>query len=132
MKRTRKYIQGLATLQLVASPECCERASRNNYALYGELETRGYRWDGHSGTWTDLSNKKLFSEVWEGQGIGEVRIRVMAHPTDIDEALRRVVRALDAENCVISDVSPLYSSKRANFTRCYLTVRMKVRDSRRW
>lgn len=114
MKRTRKYVAGIARLRELENKKTGRMKRYENDELYRLLDSRKQIWDSNLGKWVQGS-KSMFGD---DEPTGIVCIRVMAHPQDVHDA----IHYLKGTNLKISDVSEEYPNRRGSGVRVYITA----------
>lgn len=115
MKRTRKYNAGRKRLQELTHGQYIPQME--NDVLYQKLENDHKQiWDHKQGEWME-GNKSMFGD---DEPTGVVRIRVMAHPQDVHNA----VHYLKGTNFKIVEVSDEYPNRRGSGVRVYITAQL--------
>lgn len=113
MKRTRKYE---AAKKRIRELGLRPGKRKENAEIYQLLESHKQIWDAKAGLWIE-GTKSMFGDD-EPSGI--VRLRVMAHPDDVQKAIRDV----EASNLKVVEVSKEYPNKGPG-VRVYLTCMLK-------
>jgi hypothetical protein len=113
MKRTKKYVAGERLMLKIGG-----RIPDENADLYAVLERRGYWWDAKSGKWLDTPapSTSVF-KTSHGTPTGVVKIRVMAHPDEVQSALSLLDKAFKVVN-----VSEQYENRKGPGVRVYVDV----------
>ncbi len=112
MKHTQKYLAGLETagkIGLVTGRKI------ENAELFDMLQLRGWFWV--DGEWTD---QRPQTSIFESGGqdalpTGVYRLRIMAHPDDVDKVVKLLGRHLK-----ITDVSDPYPNRKGPGVRVYV------------
>lgn len=114
MKRTKKYIAGLARLHELNGKSRGRPKRYENEALYQLLESQKQIWDHKQGLWAE-GTKSMFGD---DSPSGVIRLRVMAHPQDVNQAVNTIAQQ---NNLKIIEQSDLYPNRRGSGVRVYLT-----------
>ncbi len=118
MRRTAKYV-GACELALRLKVPIGEHET-----LYAALFERGYMWA--DGEWQELSEESrefrgsldsIFA-LPDGSPSGVYRLRVMAHPEEIDQIVALLKKRLN-----IGEVSDKYPNRKGPGVRVYLTAK---------
>jgi len=120
MKLTKKYKAALKVVGVdksVRVRECIE-----NEVLYRKLEDAGYWWDHKVGKWDNTPHSESIFLTPDGKPSGALRIRVMAHPDDLDNAIAAIKESTGYR---ITEVSEQYNNRNGAGVRVYLTCQMK-------
>ncbi len=112
-RQTAKYVAGLETYNKVEK----KRGTLPHEMLYAQLASMGYVWDSGIGKWQKGSTS-LFRDS-EGLPSGVVRVRIMAHPSEIAPTITRLKQSLN-----VIEESDLYENRKGVGVRCYLTVKL--------
>jgi hypothetical protein len=118
MRRTKKYKKAL---QFAREKGIDVPRRIDNAHLYEKLQKRGFWWSSRESTWNDTPqpSNSVFAETVQGnEPSGVVKIRVMAHPDEVDEFVRRVQQAPGVK---IFEVSNHYQNRKGVGVRVYLT-----------
>lgn len=83
MRKTQKYLAGLKTLEKCGLPQ----TGYTNDELYQTLEDENFYWDGKAKTWVE---KKIKPSIFDNPNDGFARIRIMAHPDNLDEIEKKI------------------------------------------
>lgn len=124
MRNTAKYSRALETARTVLEAAELRKVKGENATLYDALEQRGYFWDAENAAWLDFQKSTSLFESDSGLPTGTFRLRLMAHPGDMDRLLDVVGAALAAQNCEISEVSSRYPNRRGPGVRVYLSCQL--------
>ena len=96
----------------------------DNDDLYAKLEDQGYFWDAETGKWSDFKKSTSIFENDNGLATGDCRLRLMAHPGDIDRLIETVTEALDSYSVRVTETSKQYPNRRGPGVRVYMTVQL--------
>lgn len=121
MKRTRKYVAALAYVRTLSNGMSAH-PSWDNDSLYEELEAQGHFWDADTGEWSQVRKSTSIFQSDEGAPTGEFRLRVMAHPGEMDSILEMAVQALRGAGCAVTEVSGQYPNRKGPGVRVYVTA----------
>jgi len=115
MRRTKKFNAGI-----IASKKAgLGTIFSSNEELYEVLENDEQWWDAKSGKWSRSvkPSTSIFADDI-GDATGIVRIRVMAHPSDVDNAVRRIKKL---DGLKVTDISEPYKNRKGEGFRVYIT-----------
>lgn len=93
--------------------------------LFAAVRRIGYSWDGEMWVKRNPESTSIFADA-DGNATGAVRLRVMAHPDDVEaavEALRKVPGMWIAE---VSDKA--YPNRKSAGVRVYVTAWLKGKE----
>jgi hypothetical protein len=113
MRRTAKYVAAESTAKLL-------KLRFTPRTLYDRLQEAGYIWDNRKGVW-ERGSTSMFKDD-QGLPTGVIRLRLMAHPEDVDRACELLQVQLSAAGARLFDVSAQYPNRRGAGTRIYATV----------
>jgi hypothetical protein len=103
--------------------------------LYAALASAGYAWNSASGKWekskrpirTDgTASQSIFSDD-DNQPSGVYRLRVMAHPDEVDNIVRNFQRQIGG----VVEVSDHYPNRKGGGVRVYLTCKVNWDEPRK-
>lgn len=114
-RRTKKFVRAWE----VGSKLGLHRLSRDK--LYERLQREGYNWDAKSKTWSK-------SNPWTGSAFqnandaptGHVKVRVMAHPDEVEHFIGLVCEKLIADGAQVEQVSDAYPNRKGPGVRVYI------------
>lgn len=121
-KQTRKFVAAVAVAREVLPASEHIDAFLDSALLYGRLESLGWFWDSDVGRWSDESRSTSMFESDDGDPSGVVRLRLMAHPGDMDFMLRLVREGLELHGCKVVEVSEKYRNRRGAGVRIYVSA----------
>lgn len=124
MRNTRKYRCALDAARALFPGPDFQRITRENDTLYDALEKRGYFWEAESSTWTNRPKSSSIFTSDDGLPTGEFRIRVMAHPAELEEVVEAVREGLHQRGVRITEVSNIYPNQHGPGVRIYLTAQI--------
>lgn len=118
MKRTKKYEAALTAYRSETRTKL--KAEIDNSELYEWLEKRLWWWNASEGKWTK-GNKPSNSIFKNDDDVasGVIRWRVMAHPDDVEKAVKL---AKKTPGLRVIDVSEPYPNRKGAGVRVYLTA----------
>jgi hypothetical protein len=119
MKRTAKF---LAAVHVAKAAQIKRAEYLENDVLYSKLEAAGYFWQ--DGEWSNVRRSTSMFEGDDSTPTGIVRLRVMAHPADVDRAVTAVRSSLADHHAQVVEVSEQYPNRKGAGVRVYLTVHM--------
>jgi len=117
MKRTAKLNAALKQINALNLPTASEQATN-----YNNLERAGWYWNSKEGIWENLKRSNSMFKNDDGEPTGVIRLRLMAHPGDIDQFMEIVSEALDSYGITVVDESNLYPNRRGSGVRVYITA----------
>ena len=118
MRQTQKYLAGLKRLRELNGPSKGRPKTYENDELYQLLESQKQIWDHKTGTWAE-GTKSMFGDE---SASGVFRLRIMAHPDEIRQAVSAVAKQ---KNFAVIEQSELYANRRGSGVRIYLTCVFK-------
>jgi hypothetical protein len=124
MKRTAKFVAALNVAPQILEPAQFQLAKKDNDALYSALEEHGWFWDAEAVKWSDFKKSTSIFENDNGLATGDCRLRLMAHPGDIDRLIETVIEALDSYSVRVTETSKQYPNRRGPGVRVYMTVQL--------
>lgn len=101
---------------------------QDSIQLYAALAECGYAWDSKAGIWeksnrpinaSGTASKSIFSDD-DNLPSGVYRLRVMAHPDEVDEIVRNFQRQIGG----VVEVSDHYPNRKGGGVRVYLTCKV--------
>jgi hypothetical protein len=117
MKQTKKYRAGLKAYKAFKG----SRLTRTfeNDELYQMLADKGFWWDAANGEWTNRKqpSNSIF-KTDDDVASGVIRLRVMAHPDDVDHTVALVKKTIGMR---VIEVSDPYENRKGAGVRVYLT-----------
>lgn len=118
MKRTKKYEAALTAYRSETRAKL--KAELDNAKLYEWLEKRLWWWNASEGKW-QKGNKPSNSIFATDDDVasGVIRLRVMAHPDDVETA---VVKVKKTPGIRVIDISEPYENRKGAGVRIYLTA----------
>lgn len=132
-KKTKKYVEARRAAmagELLAAAELREVLD-NAPALYAALERAGWFWDVQAGLWNDVKKSTSMFQTDAGLSTGAFRLRVMAHPGDVDRLLHILSEALDTYGCRIYETSNAYPNRRGPGLRVYLSCQLPDKEGKK-
>lgn len=94
--------------------------------IYERLHDLAWVWDHHDGEWVKIDPQDMeflpFGSLFvdkDGDPTGIFRLRVMAHPEQIDEVVAKL-----RENLKVGEVSDHYPNRKGVGVRVYLTCKL--------
>ena len=129
MRRTAKYIEGLKTCRELHL-KVGELAYPDYEGVYAALEAAVYHWDAGQQLWIKGAppSTSMF-ETDDGLGTGIFRLRLMAHPADVERVVQAVAEGLKPF-AVIDDISNPYPNRRGPGVRVYFTCKLLNKTGR--
>jgi hypothetical protein len=124
MKHTVKFKAALLVAPQVIEQSELPRAWRDNASLYDALEKRGWFWDAESSKWADYQKSTSMFAGDDGLPTGEFRLRLMAHPGDMDRLIELVSETLDTYAVIITEISNQYPNRRGPGVRIYMSCKL--------
>jgi hypothetical protein len=119
MRRTKKYTQAVAAARALG----VQRADGLPHEqLYLALAERSYCWDGATWAPGTPESSSVF-KTYDDQPSGVVKLRVMAHPDEIEEAVRLLRDRLPG---AIYEVSDPYPNRKGVGVRVYVSLKLEV------
>ena len=117
MKRTKTY---QAASQKYYEIEKAVAVKFDNDELYAYLERKGFWWNADTGEWCK-GNKPSTSifKTDDDVASGVIRLRVMAHPDDVENAVKL---AKKTPGMRVIDISDPYPNRKGAGVRIYLTA----------
>lgn len=132
MKRTAKFLAALKVApDVISDAQMSLLARGGNAGLYDALETAGRFWNAESGQWEDFKRSTSMFADDDGLATGQVRLRLMAHPKDIQRLKEVLTEALDTYGVTITDTSNEYPNRRGVGVRVYMTGQLPETKKRR-
>lgn len=120
MRRTKKYTQAVAA----ACSLGIQRADGIPHEqLYLALAERSYCWDGATWSPGTPESSSVF-KTYDEQPSGLVKLRLMAHPDEIEEAVRLLRDRMPAG--AIYEVSDPYPNRKGVGVRVYVSMRLEA------
>lgn len=124
MRRTEKYIKALAKAREIKLRTRIPLERLENEQLYESLQDERWVWDHKEGEWAQIepeeaefrSNGKSEFVDREGQPTDIVLVRVMAHPSKVDD----FVEELQRKGIQIGTISDQYANRKGAGVRVYL------------
>lgn len=118
MKRTKKYQEALKAY--ISETRQALHTKTDNAELYEWLESRRWWWGASEGEW-QKGNKPSNSifKTDDDVASGVIRLRVMAHPDDVENAVKL---AKKAPGMRVIEVSKPYPNRKGAGVRVYLTA----------
>jgi hypothetical protein len=118
MKRTSKRIfaEVVAVRELKRNYSDVTRMSNPN--LYAMLGSAGFVWGSDSKKW-EIKSTSMFADDL-GLPSGIIRLRVMAHPDQLESA----IHAIQGSNLKVLEVSEPYDNRKGCGIRVYLTCKL--------
>jgi hypothetical protein len=124
MKQTAKYKAALKVAPSVLSPAMVAHCRTENVLIYDALESSGWFWSAKDGEWTQSKiSTSMFADD-AGDPSGVVRLRLMAHPGDMDQFLELIAKALDSQGIATIETSNVYPNRRGAGLRVYLSCKL--------
>jgi len=130
MRQTAKYKMAVAQLKLlgVIKKSTEITGATPHEELYSKLEKAGYWWNSKAGQWkqaeeNDRALGKFSGSIFEypdGMPSGVFRLRVMAHPTEIDSVIKEVCARLN-----VIEVSKPYDNRKGAGQRVYVLCKRR-------
>lgn len=117
-RKTKKYVQALATVKLAR----IYLTNRSHETVYQELEGNNFFWNSKKGEWQYKEHAPSTSifEADDGTPTGIVKIRVMAHPDDLGQAINYLKSCPGMRVIEISEKS--YPNRKGTGERIYTTA----------
>jgi hypothetical protein len=131
MKQTAKYKAALKVAPNVLEPAELGRVRHENAPLYDALEKRGWFWSADEGQWSDAKQSNSMFADDAGLPTGVVRLRLMAHPGDMDQVMELVAKGLDSQGVTTIETSNVYPNRRGAGLRVYLTCKLPAKLGRK-
>lgn len=117
MRRTRKWkaAQRCNTINKLGI------IARENDSFYEKLEAKNYFWFPKDGAWKQRENKPSTSvfEADDGSPTGVIKIRVMAHPNDLEATIKALKQATGFK---VIEISESYQNRKGSGQRIYTTA----------
>lgn len=117
-RKTRKYVAGLATAKIAK----IRIGKRDHESVYEALEDNNFFWQPRKGIWEHREHAPSTSifEADDKTATGIVKIRIMAHPDDLENALKAIKSATGLKVIEISEKS--YKNRKGTGERLYTTA----------
>ncbi|MEO1289079.1 MAG: hypothetical protein AAFV93_15045 [Chloroflexota bacterium] len=122
--KTKKYREAVKTIQYQA----LDVSSTENADVYEALEEQNYFWSSKKGTWEYKKHTPSTSvfQADDGEPTGIIKLRVMSHPDDLREALKRVKQISGLRIIEISEKT--YPNRKGSGVRKYVTALLEDSD----
>jgi hypothetical protein len=124
MKQTAKYKAALKVAPSVLSPVEVAHLRHENAPLYDALEKSGWFWSADDGQWSEHKHSNSMFADDAGDPSGVVRMRLMAHPGDMDQFMELIAKALDSQGIATIETSNVYPNRRGAGLRVYVTCKL--------
>ena len=117
-RKTRKYNAAMATVR----SNKITLKKRDHESVYEALNSANFFWNAKSGTWEHKKHAPSTSvfRADDGTPTGIVKIRVMAHPDDVEHAIVRLKNTPGIRIIEISEKA--YKNRKGTGVRYYLTA----------
>lgn len=117
MKRTKKFVAAETAYGNIKNKRVVHWHTHED--LYQLLENYGFWWDAKNGEWTNRKqpSNSIF-KTDDDVASGVIRLRVMAHPDDVDHTVALVKKTIGMR---VIEVSEPYDNRRGSGVRVYLT-----------
>lgn len=117
-RKTRKYLSALATVR----SKKVKLGNRDHESVYEALNNANFFWDHKSGEWEHKQHAPSTSvfQADDGSPTGIVKIRVMAHPDDLESAIVSLKKCLGLKVIEISEKT--YPNRKGTGERIYTTA----------
>lgn len=116
MKHTAKLMAALRMINQLNLPTASEQSG-----IYNNLERAGYYWNSETQIWENLKRSSTMFANDDGLPTGVIRLRVMAHPGDMDQLMEVIRESLDSYGVTIQEESNPYPNRRGPGLRIYIT-----------
>jgi hypothetical protein len=118
MKRTSKRIFAEVVAVRELKRNYSDVARMNNESLYSMIQNCGFVWGADSKKW-EIKSTSMFADDL-GLPSGIIRLRVMAHPDQLESA----IHAIQGSNLKVLEVSEPYHNRKGSGIRVYLTCKL--------
>lgn len=124
MRKTKKYVQALATVKTAR----IYLKSRSHEAVYQELNDNNFFWNAKAGKWEhkEYAPSTSFFANDDGTPTGIGKIRLMFHPDDMPDAINYLKMCPGLRVIEVSDKE--YQNSNGDGTRVYTTVVLDKRS----
>lgn len=125
MRQTAKYT---AALRCASQNNLVTPHKYEHEALYAMLAECSYAWDSKTGQW-EKSNRPIHADGTASKSIfsdddnlpsGTYRLRIMAHPDEVDNIVRNYQRQVGG----VLEVTEHYPNRKGGGVRVYLTCKV--------
>jgi len=118
MRKTKKFVAGV----VAAKSSGLGLIWSSNEELYEALEDDNFYWKAKAGEWQQLEHKPSTSvfQADDGTPTGIVKIRVMAHPDDVQKAVQKIKATNGLRVIEISEKT--YPNRKGTGVRIYVTA----------
>jgi hypothetical protein len=130
MRQTVKYKMAVAQLRLLVPIKASKVITKSvpHEDLYSQLESAGYWWDSKAAQWkkaeeNDRAKGRFSGSIFEypdGLPSGVYRLRVMAHPNEMDAVCQEVTQRLN-----VIEVSKPYDNRKGAGQRVYILCKRR-------
>ena len=131
MRQTVKYKMAVARMRLLAPGKVSKVITKPipHEELYSQLEKAGYWWNAKASQWKqaeedDRAKGRFSGSIFEypdGMPSGVFRLRVMAHPNEIEQVISEVCARLN-----VIEVSKPYDNRKGAGQRVYVLCKRRA------